>query len=105
MDFVLKERLKWSDLTSCGPPFTCSDDFKILYNDWPYGISPSIVHLVVWTKFILEDDPTTDDLTTKARTQVDDFVNKTFCSKVGTENVSVNSCVQCYAPLLMHRSR
>ena len=30
---------------------------RILYNDWPYGLVDGIVHLVVWTKFDLEDDP------------------------------------------------
>lgn len=63
-------------------------DIKILYNDWPYGVDEDIVHLVVWTKFDLEDDPATDDLTPKARKEIDDFVNETFCSRVERENVS-----------------
>ena len=29
---------------------------KIIYNDWPYGIDKSIVHLCVWTKFPLDVD-------------------------------------------------
>ena len=66
-----------------------SDDIKILYNDWPYGIDAKIVHLVVWTKFDLEDDPATDDLTPKARRDIDDFVDRTFCSKLPSENVSL----------------
>ena len=32
------------------------DDIKIIYNDWPYGIDKSIVHLCVWTKFPLDVD-------------------------------------------------
>ena len=32
------------------------DDVKIIYNDWPYGIDKSIVHLCVWTKFPLDVD-------------------------------------------------
>jgi hypothetical protein len=55
----------------------------------PYGIDERIVHLVVWTKFDLEDDPETDDLTEQARKEIDDYVEKTFCKKVGKENVSV----------------
>lgn len=31
-------------------------DIKIIYNDWPYGIDKSIVHLCVWTKFPLDVD-------------------------------------------------
>jgi Protein of unknown function (DUF3605) len=64
-----------------------SADIKILYNDWPYGVDEKIVHLVVWTKFDLEDDPSTDDLTPKARGEIDDFVNRTFCTRVKSENV------------------
>jgi hypothetical protein len=47
------------------------------------------VHLVIWTKFELEDDPLTDDLTEKARREIDEFVDETFSRKVGKENVSV----------------
>lgn len=37
------------------------------------------MHLVVWTKFDLEDDPATDDLTPKARAEIEQFVDRTFC--------------------------
>lgn len=87
MDFVLKERLKWDDLTPRGSPFTNPEDIKILHNDWPYGVDERIVHLVVWTKFELEDDPATDDLTPEARQMIDDYVEKTFRSRVNAEQV------------------
>ncbi|KAI9876771.1 MAG: hypothetical protein M1830_005740 [Pleopsidium flavum] len=88
MSFVLKERLRWTDLTPKNSlPFSEPDDIKILYNDWPYGIDERIVHLVIWTKFDLEDDPATDDLTPEARKQIDDYVNRTFCSRLPSENV------------------
>lgn len=63
-------------------------DIKILYNDWPYGIDKSIVHLVVWTKFVLEDDPEIEDLTAKMREDIDEYVNRTFGSRVPTDKVS-----------------
>ena len=63
-------------------------DIKILYNDWPYGIDKSIVHLVVWTKFVLEDDPETDDLTPKMRKDIDEYVARTFGSGVSPDKVS-----------------
>ncbi|KAK8198646.1 hypothetical protein M8818_006513 [Zalaria obscura] len=72
MNFVVLERLKWKDLVPSGPPFTNPDDIKILWNDWPYGIDEKIVHLVVWVKFDLEDDPATDDLTPRARQEIDE---------------------------------
>lgn len=54
------------------------DDIKVLFNDWPYGVDQKIVHLVVWTKFPLVEDPATGDLKKDARKQIDDFVNMTF---------------------------
>jgi hypothetical protein len=80
LSFVQHERLQWSSDTPSGnPPFTDSSDYKILFNDWPYGIDEDVVHLVVWTKFHLEDDPATDDLTPKARAEIEEFVDRTFC--------------------------
>jgi hypothetical protein len=61
---------------------------KILWNDWPYGIDAKIVHLVVWTKFDLEDDLATDDLTDEARGEIERFVKVTFRDVVGEANVS-----------------
>jgi hypothetical protein len=89
MEFVLSKRLGWKEpIQAEGKPFEKDSDIKILYNDWPYGIDKKIVHLVIWTKFELEDDPLTDDLTAKARKEIDDFVDETFGRKVGKENVS-----------------
>ncbi|KAE8321554.1 hypothetical protein BDV39DRAFT_197508 [Aspergillus sergii] len=92
MRFVVKERLRWGegspdDLKPRGRPFEFEEDIRILHNDWPYGIEKDIVHLVVWTKFELEDDPVTDDLTPRARQEIDDYVKKTFCSRVPSEKV------------------
>jgi hypothetical protein len=61
---------------------TGEGDYKILYNDWPYGMEKGIVHLVVWTKFPLEDDPATGDLTSGAREEIDEFVGRTFRSRM-----------------------
>lgn len=65
-----------------------TEDIKTLYNDWPYGVEEGIIHLVVWVKFELEDDPATDDLTPRARKEIDDYVKKTFCSRMPPEQVS-----------------
>jgi len=88
MNFVLKERLEWKDLAPRSSiPFSEPSDVKILYNDWPYGVDQRIVHLVIWTKFDLEDDPATDDLTPKARMEINNYVNNTFCKRVQPDNV------------------
>jgi len=78
MKFVLRTRLHWDSIVSAGNPFEDASDVKILYNDWPYGVDPRIVHLVVWTKFDLEDDPELDDLTPAARQSIEDYVDATF---------------------------
>ncbi|KAL4783152.1 hypothetical protein BJX76DRAFT_348829 [Aspergillus varians] len=87
MRFVVKERLCWGDgsaedLEPKGQPFEYEEDMRILHNDWPYGLADGIVHLVVWTKFALEDDPATDDLTPRARQEIDGFVKRVFCSRI-----------------------
>lgn len=87
LNFIVKERLYWPDLKQRGAPFEYPEDIKILYNDWPYGVDDKIVHLVIWTKFDLEEDPATSDLTIEARKEIDDFVNETFRSRVEPENV------------------
>ena len=59
-----------------------------MYNDWPYGLDEEIIHLVVWTKFDLEEDSATGDLTSKARKEINDYVNATFFRKVAPDRVS-----------------
>lgn len=66
-----------------------TEDLKILYNDWPYGVETNIIHLVVWVKFELEDDPATDDLTPQARQEIEEYVQKTFCLRMPREEVSI----------------
>lgn len=81
--FVLNQRLQWTPpIRPMGEPFECPDDYKILYNDWPYGIDEKIVHLVVWTKFSLEDDPSTGHLAEKSRRQIERFVSETFLTHI-----------------------
>lgn len=45
------------------------------------------MHLVIWTKFELEDDPSTDDLTIETRQNIDGFVQSTFWSRVPSDQV------------------
>ncbi|KAK2779853.1 hypothetical protein FQN53_001283 [Emmonsiellopsis sp. PD_33] len=89
LDFVVRKRLGWvGQLEARGKrPFECLDDIKILYNDWPYGVEKDIVHLVVWTKFELDEEPGTDDLTPEIFRAVDEFVERTFRSRMPGENV------------------
>ncbi|RYO91293.1 hypothetical protein DL766_002036 [Monosporascus sp. MC13-8B] len=79
MNFVLTQRLQWEmPVVPKGKPFEFEEDIKILRNDWPYGIDKRIVHLVIWTKFDLEDNPITTDLTDKARGEIEAWVQQKF---------------------------
>jgi hypothetical protein len=92
MQFVLSEKLGWQvPVKAEAPPFKSKNDVQVRWNDWPYGIDEKIVHLVVWTKFDLEDDPETDDLTDRARKEINDYVKETFCKRVKDEHVSLMS--------------
>lgn len=86
LDYMLSERLHWKvPITPrSSTPFECEEDFKILFNDWPYGIDERIVHLVVWTKFELRDDAETV-------AEIERFIEKTFSSKVAKDKVSDDS--------------
>ena len=90
MAFIVSERLQWghSILPKSTTPFTSPDDFKILRNDWPYGIDSEIIHIVVWMKHELRDDPVTGDLTSECRGLIEAFVARTFQSRVPPEHVS-----------------
>ncbi|KAI3400455.1 hypothetical protein diail_3076 [Diaporthe ilicicola] len=80
MNFMLKERLCWSEpvVPRGSRPFECPEDFKILMNDWPYGLDKRIVHLVVWTRFNLPDDHETE-------AEIEAFVSKTFSPGVSQD--------------------
>lgn len=87
MAFIMGKRLGWRTeelFVSQNMKFDAeeTDEIKILRNDWPYGLDERITHLVVWTKFGIEEDPATGDLTERAREQIDAFVRKKFA--VGT---------------------
>ena len=94
-NFICQKRLHWDPLpsssTETGPVFACksaipfedSDDYKILRNDWPYGWTADITHLVVWLKNRIPVNEETGDLTPESRHRVEDFVHKTFLDELG----------------------
>lgn len=83
MNFMLTQRLCWSEpvMPRGSKPFEFQEDFKILMNDWPYGLDKRIVHLVVWTKVELPDDR-------EIEAEIEAFVNKTFSPSVSQDRVS-----------------
>lgn len=68
-------------------PFQHPDDFKILHNDWPYGISPEITHIVVWSKVPIPDQKPEGYLTPESTALIRDFVQRTFIDKLAAYGI------------------
>lgn len=89
-NFMFCERLRWGrNIAPMGTTFAERSDWNILWNDWPYGVENNIAHLVVWTKFSLNQDPVTSELTPETRDMVNQFVDDKFGKIFGQENVSI----------------
>ncbi|QSZ33494.1 hypothetical protein DSL72_005062 [Monilinia vaccinii-corymbosi] len=86
MNYILKHRLPWGS-----PPFTYisstpfedPSDYKILLNDWPYGISKDVTHFVVWSKTPIATDDSNGDVTDESRRIIEEFVKRTFSDRLG----------------------
>lgn len=87
--YVLTDRLRWEEpVEARGQPFEHAEDWKILKNDWPYGLDERIVHLVVWTKFELVDDPASGQPTNATKQGIEQFMADTFYNRISREQVS-----------------
>ncbi|KAL9612793.1 MAG: hypothetical protein Q9167_002628 [Letrouitia subvulpina] len=94
INYICKERLHWEPIQTISPdegpsfqfnnavPFADPHDYKILYNDWPYGMSPDITHIVVWLKMRIAVEPTRGDLTQESRNLIERFVDNTFAQSL-----------------------
>lgn len=89
INYVRDVRLKWQPVSSSSTtgaifdyksPIPLEDprDYKMLPNDWPYGLESGISHLVVWLKNRLEVVPPLGDLSENSRKLVQDFIQKEF---------------------------
>jgi hypothetical protein len=55
-----------------------------MVNDWPYGLAPGIVHIVVWSRTPIPVDPTTGgDMTPESRSLVQAFIRRYFVDTGG----------------------
>jgi hypothetical protein len=71
----------FSSLTSLSKP---TATYKILPNDWPYALDPSITHLVLWTKSPIPSDPSSPigDLSPSTRAKISSWIEKKFSPAV-----------------------
>ena len=107
--FIASQRVRWQILpeSSASPgslfaykspvPFEDPADYKILMNDWPYGLDNGIVHLVVWLKNKIPTGPE-GDMTQEGRELVEAFVQKTFVRPLEeqTEKVKERDGILCF---------
>ncbi|WEW57114.1 hypothetical protein PRK78_002574 [Emydomyces testavorans] len=91
-NYICLERLQWplhiDPVTQCAnpTPFVDPRDYKILRNDWPYGVTPDITHIVVWMKNqIPVDEQNGGDVTPESRRLIDEFVHRTFVKRLTGE--------------------
>lgn len=85
-NFLLKHRLSWGSPPfryNSPIPFENPSDFMILMNDWPYGLTEDITHMVVWSKTPIPTDKNTGDVTEQSRRVIEDFVTRTFVRRLG----------------------
>lgn len=69
-------------------PFADPSDYRVLVNDWPYGLTPDITHIVVWTRTLIPTDPDTGDMTTESRAGVAAFVKRYFADSLTEQGSS-----------------
>lgn len=94
MNYICQCRLHWS-LPGSGSgesgtfknprPFADPEDYKILRNDWPYGLTPGISHLVVWLRTPIAVRSEEGHLTDESRALIDGFVQKTFVARLTSD--------------------
>ncbi|KAI8634596.1 hypothetical protein F5Y19DRAFT_118156 [Xylariaceae sp. FL1651] len=87
-NFLLIHRLPkaWGNppFTPASPiPFNDPSDYRVLINDWPYGLTPDITHIVVWSRTIIDTDLETGDMTADSRQIVANFVKTFFADRLG----------------------
>jgi hypothetical protein len=64
-------------------PFEDPSDYQVLINDWPYGFTPGITHIVAWSRTIIPTDSETGDMTPESRSIVANFVKTYFIDRLG----------------------
>ncbi|KAJ9348652.1 hypothetical protein C8Q69DRAFT_469600 [Paecilomyces variotii] len=63
-------------------PFADPEDYRVLRNDWPYGLAPGITHLVVWLKTPVAVKSEDGDVTDESRSLIENFVQRTFVDRL-----------------------
>ncbi|KAG9236995.1 hypothetical protein BJ875DRAFT_370998, partial [Amylocarpus encephaloides] len=91
-NYLTEHRLPWGPppcayLSSV--PLSGLDDYLILMNDWPYGFTSDITHIVVWSKTPIATDDENGGMTDESRRVLGDFVKRTFVDRLGGDQERV----------------
>ncbi|KAL4861523.1 hypothetical protein BDV12DRAFT_64704 [Aspergillus spectabilis] len=94
-NYICLRRLGWqlpTEIASDGlPPFTNPtpfadpSDYKILRNDWPYGLAKGISHLVVWSRTPIPVQDADGVITQESHALIEGFVQRTFVDRLAEE--------------------
>ncbi|KAL5333252.1 hypothetical protein BJX70DRAFT_73598 [Aspergillus crustosus] len=94
-NYICLRRLGWqlpSEIASDGPPaftnpipFADPADYKILRNDWPYGLAKGVSHLVVWSRTPIPVKDADGVITEESHALIERFVQKTFVDRLAQE--------------------
>jgi hypothetical protein len=86
-EYVRQHRIGWALPTASGyvveneTPFAHPSDYRIRRNDWPYGLTPDIAHMVVWLKTPIEVD-NVGDPTSASKRLIEAFVTREFRNRI-----------------------
>ena len=84
-EYVLRHRIGWTapsdHQAKSEVPFEHSSDYQIRRNDWPYGLTADITHMVVWLKTAIEVDGIGDP-TAASKELIETFVTRTFRDRI-----------------------
>jgi Protein of unknown function (DUF3605) len=84
-EYVRKEKLKW-DLPiepASTMPFEDARDVKIIRNDWPYGLTPDITHMVVWSRARIPVTAEDGSPTEESTRLIERFIDRAFMRDIG----------------------
>lgn len=100
IDYISQERLRWPVLPTSNSdrlvfetrntvPLADPADYKITWNDWPYGsLESDVKHLVVWLKQVLGTDSVTGRLLPSEQLLVQRFVEQNFLEPMSKRGIS-----------------
>ncbi|GJC96259.1 hypothetical protein ColKHC_05085 [Colletotrichum higginsianum] len=85
LEYVRHERLHWPKhiIARDAVPFAHADDWKIIWNDWPYDLADGMMHLVIWSKSRTAVDPETGLPTDHTAKLIESFLDRTFGETLG----------------------